>query len=381
MATIVLELTPDEQLVPLRDISDFTSRKARLDGAMQVRRSDSGLWETTRHSTSLKMVEDSFRQQIGQIKPRQDSGFSAAMGMFNPRDLTHKMRRALEEKLPPLSADRIFPIDGEVPPDAISYEQWRYYGAGEAVVYRGGLGEDVPTVTLGGSSFTQDVIFVVSRFQVDFLERLRGGRAGIDTQARKMARARRVLAEKRNKWAWEGNSSYKLYGMLNHPYIDTAVSTVAYNGDSANDDVLDDFNFWASYSWRESSGASKPDTVVFAIDTFTYLTQTYRSDGSDMTLLEAMKKANPWLKNWEVADGGELDDANGTDVHAMVFMRRGSGGVFDSSCAIVDVMPATLLPPNQFALGSDYFMVQGMGGLNHSDPDEELIVYVTGRSS
>lgn len=376
--SVILELTPDERLVPFHDISDVTSRVARLDAGIQVKRNDAGLWVTTRHGRSLQMMQDSFTDHLGEV--RADSGFSAGLGMFNPRDLTHKMRRVLEEKLPVLSADRIFPIDREVPPSAIQYEQYREYASGEAVVYRGGNGEDVPTIELGRASFTQSVIWIVSRFNVDFLEALRGNATGIDTQARKMGRARRVLAEKRNTWAWNGASSYGLYGMLNHPYIDTAVSQVPYNADSANADILDDFGFWASYAFR-TSGVAKPDTVVFAIDTYTYLAQTYRSDGSDMTLLEALQKGNPWVKNWEMAEGKELDNAGGTDVHAMVFMRRGSGGVLETSCAIVDPMPATLLPPNRHALGADYFMVQALGGLNHTDPDEELVVYVQGRSS
>lgn len=376
-----LELTADERLIPFKDTSDFSSRVAHLDLVMDRRQDADGAWRTTRHTTSLKMVQDHFEHQIGDLRNqfRADSGFSAGLGMFNPRDLTHRMRRVLEEKLRPLSADRIFPIDREVPPGALNYEQSRIYGSGQAQVYRGGLGEDVGTVSLGQTSFTQPIVWLISRFQVDFLEALRANQTGIDTQARKMARARRVMAEKRNLWAWEGGQSYGLYGMLNHPYIDTAVSQVAYNGDSAPDDIIDDFNFWASYSHRESGTASRPDTVVMAPDTYTYLATTPRSATSDTTILEFLQKGNRHITNWEEAP--ELKDALSTDVHGMVFMRRGNGGTFDSSCALVDAMPATLLAPNRQALGSDFFMVQAFGGLNHTDPDEELVVYVTGRST
>lgn len=376
-----LELTADERLIPFADVGDFSGRKLRLDSAMQVRQDSEGGWQTTRFSTSMRMVEDSFTQQIGEAKrmARADSGFSAGLGVGNPRDLTHRMRRVLEEKLTPLSADRYFPIDREVPPDALNYEQSRIYGAGEAEIYRGGLGEDVGTVSLGQTFFTQPVIFIISRFQVDFLEALRSGRLGIDTQARKMMRARRVMAEKRNLWAWEGNTSVKLYGMFNHPYIDTAVSQVPYNSDSAADDIIDDFNFWASYSFRASNTVSQPDTVIFAADTYTYLATTPRTATTDTTILEFLQKANPDIKHWEKAP--ECKDALATDVHAMVFMHRGNGGVYDASCSMVDTMGATLLAPNRQALGSDFYMVQGFGGLNHTDPDKEIVVYVQGRTT
>lgn len=377
------EVTSDGNLVQFGDTGLVSARLSRLMSLMSTRVDARGETRTDRFDLSMRLthhyIDHAARVTLDEARAIRGDAFSPSLGMFNPRQLTQTLEGYLTERLPELSSERIFPLNSTVDPGAIQYEQYRTYGTGEAVVYRGGMGDDVPAVSIGMASLTQPIVWLVSRMQIDFLEGLRSNFAGFDTHARKMFYARRVIAEKSNVWCWEGSTANNLFGFLNHPYIDTAVSTVPYNEDSATDDILADFNYWAQRNYIDSSGTYKPDTVIFALETWNYLSSTFRSADNNLTLMEALQKANPHIKNWERAEGGELDDALSANVHGMVFMRRGDGGRFQRSCERVEAMPPTLLAPERRALGSDFFLVQAIGGLNHLHAGDELVVYVQGR--
>lgn len=382
--SLILEITDAGGLIPFTgSTGNLTRRIANFDAACRRSTDAKGRTVTDAHELSLKRVDAWMKHAIKDAQEeygQQQDAFTPAMGMFNPRDLTYKFQRVMEERLPPLNIDMVLPVNTEVPPTAASYEQSRMYTVGEAVAYRGGMGDDVPSIELGQTSFQQPVIWLISRFDVDFLSAMRAQHVGLDVQARKLAGARRVMAERRNEWCWFGASAYNLFGLLNNPYLDTAVSQVAYNEDSSAQDIIDDFNYWAQLPMRTSQGAFKPDTVTLSIDTYTFLASTPRNaqSASDTTILEFLKKANPHIKNWLMA--GECDNALSAGVHAMVFTCRGAGGQFDHSAEIIDVMPPTLLAPERRALGDQFFLVQAVGGVNLTSAGDNLAVYVQGRA-
>lgn len=375
------EIDVNGKLIPMGDVGDVSLRVERMRRDATFKRDAKGRMTSDMHELSLTRTDEALRWMVEDTarEHRRGDAFSPGIGMFNPRDLTHVLRNAMEERLPPHNADRLFPINTEVPVGAATYEQSRLMTTGQSVVYRGGMGDDVPEVDLGQASFQQPVIYLVSSFSIDFLEDARASYTGMNTQARKVAAARRVMAERRNDWAFNGAPAYNMMGWFAHPYIDTAVSQVEYNSNSTADDIIDDQNFWLQYALKNSKQAYTPDTVVYAVETYTYLSSTPRNPQSsnDTTILEFLKKANPHIKNWEMAN--ELDDALEPGVHAQLLYYKGNGGAMDRSVELVDVMPPTLLPPEKRALGSKFFMISGFGGTNHVGAGANLLVYLTGR--
>ena len=91
-------------------------------------------------------------------------------------------------------------------------------------------------------------------------------------------------------------------------------------------------------------------------------------------MLDWMLAANPHITRVEVVR--ELNDAGGTNIHAMAFCRAASGS--DSSIELVKPMMPTLLPPEQRALASEMFLVSAFGGLNQREVGDNLVVYVEG---
>jgi len=289
------------------------------------------------------------RAEVGRMPrgSRRRDDFSALLGAgIQPRDLTHKMRRVLEERHQPMNALRIFPVSTEIPPGMLKYEQHRTYSTGEAIVYRGGTGSDIPSVGIGSASVSANVVYLVAKADINWLEQLSTNQLGLDTQARKMRAARRAVDQLVNRWAFEGSEAHGMLGLLNHPYIDTALSTVAYTDDSAADDIAADFGTWANYAENESGSAFQPNCLQIAPKLANYLRNRRYGDNADKSLMDWILGANPHITKVETVR--ELNDAGGSGIHGMAFCRVGSGPV-DSSLQLELPMTPTLLPPDRRA--------------------------------
>jgi len=379
MTAQFLSVDPSGHVEPILDSGRIQAGMASLISLCNPRADANGrqVWNT--HEVSMKMLERRIDSALSTVRAdiagvRSDA-FDPGMGMFNPRDLTYKFKRIMEEKKAPLSALKCFPVNTEVSPGSLKYEQYRMYSTGKAVVYRGGSGADIPRVALGQASVQCNCVYLVSAADINWLENLRANMTGLDIQARKMRACRRAIDELENKWTFEGSVAWGLYGLLNHPYVDTAYSTVSYDSDAAADDIATDFGYWANYASNESSGANQCDTLLIAGKAATYLRNRRYGDNADKSLFDWMVSANPHIK--QVIEVAELNDAGGAGVHAMAFIRRGAGAA-DSSAEIVKPMMPTLLPPDARALLTELWLVSGHGGLNHSEAGDNLVVYFTG---
>jgi len=313
------------------------------------------------------------RRLDGYASELRADGFDPGMGMFQPRDLTARFRRVLEEKTAPLNAAKAFAINTEVQPGMLFYEQTRAYSTGEAVVYRGGSGANIPSVGIGQAFFRAPVVYLASKLEVDWLEGLRGNLTGIDVQARKMRAARLVIDQLINRWTFVGADEYGIYGLLNHPYVDTALSGVDWIAATAADDIVEDFGQWANYAENESGGVFQPDTLLISTKLFNKFSNRRYGDNADKSMMDWMLSANKHIKN--VMPIRELNDAGGANIHAMSFTRKGAGAG-DASAEMVMAMTPTPLPPERRSLVSEMFLVAGFGGLNHREVGDNLVVYV-----
>lgn len=380
MATNYLLVDDNGRTRPLPDIGAVSGGIATLLAACTSRVDERGRTVHNTHEVSLRTLERRIDSAVREAREelsgeRADSGFDPGMGWFNPRDLTHKFRRILEERRKPRNAMRIFPVNTEVPPGALHYEQYRAYSSGEAVVYRGGSGADIGEVAIGQASTKANVVYLVSKATINWLESLRTNMAGLDVQARKMRAARLVIEELENRWAFEGSEAHDLYGLLNHPYVDSAISGVAYLDATNEEDIASDFAVWANYADNESGGAFGCDTLQIAPKLASYLRNRPFGDNADKSLMDWMLSANPHITRVELVR--ELNDAGGPGIHAMAFSRMGAGAG-DTSMELVKPMFPTLLPPDRRALASEFFLVSAFGGLNQREVGDNLIVYVEG---
>lgn len=347
---------------------------------LQVRRDEKGRRCDNAHFKSFERLDGYMGAGIAdalETARRRGDAFVPGAGNYNPRDLTQKMKRAMEERLQPLSADECFPVNTELDPGALDYEQSRLMTTGRAMEYRGGLGDDAPVVEIGQTAFRQKIIGGVIKIVNDFRELASDRFAGLDRAAKKIVGARRALAELRSRWIWQGSQANGLFGIVGHPYVDTGVSQVPYTEDSAVADILADIVYWAQWAENQSGGAYRADSVCIAQKLYNYLAGTMLSaaNGSNITVLEMAQKLCPNIKNWKSVP--ELNGVGGSGLHGMFFYAKGSGDL-DRSIELMDAMPTTLLTPEKRALGEQTFMVFFFGGANQRSAGDNLFVYVTG---
>lgn len=309
------------------------------------------------------------------VQRRADA--ASAAGVFSSMELTHRMKRILEEPLPPLNSREVFHVNTDPRPGSRSYEQYRFSGAGKAVVYRGGMGSDIPEVGIAQAQFIAPIVYMVSLATIDILEEMSAGLTGLDLNSRKLERARRAIFELQNEWTWTGSQEHNLFGLLNHPFIDTAVSQVDYVTATAALDILADLYVWADYADSASSQTFRSDTLVISNKLKNALTGRIVPDTNGRNVLQMLLEHKPHIK--KVIPVRELDGRGGSaSVHVLAFMRSGSGA--DSSAEIVSAMEPVFLPADRSALGTRSIMMAGFGGLNATEVGSMLVVYVNGEA-
>jgi hypothetical protein len=147
---------------PLQHTGNVQAGLARLVSMCSARRDSQGRQVYDTHRQSLRLLHQHFDSVCSDIRrdaeALREDGFTPGLGMFNPRDLTHRFQTILEERQAPLNAFAAFGLNTEVPPGSLRYEQYRMYSTGQAVVYRGGSGAQVPAMGLGQATFSAPVV-------------------------------------------------------------------------------------------------------------------------------------------------------------------------------------------------------------------------------
>lgn len=310
---------------------------------------------------------------------RSDAFNPGIGGGVNVGELTHRMTAIMEERLPPLSADKLFYLNSEPKPGMEDYTQTRVVSTGRVTVWAGGMADDIPEIQVGQASMRAPFIYYASSFSVDFLSGMRTDIMGMNQQLQKTVAIRRIMGQQRNRWAFYGSADHGLLGFIGHPFVDKAVSQVPYNSTSSASDIFDDMNYWLQYALRASGTAYTPDTVALSVDVYSYLASTRMSATDKTKILDDLKSANPHITNWVMAP--ELDNINGVAAaHAMLLYTKGSGGKTDHSVELVEAMPPTLLAPEHRSLGTKFYIVGGFGGLNHIASGGNMVVFLTGRT-
>lgn len=372
-----LMVSENGRVEPLADSGSVIGGLETLKLTSQIRTDAAGRVRRGTFAAGMRAFEMHVGEAVQRIQQyaeamRGDSGFAGNMGMLNPRDLTHRFREVLTEAMPPLNM-ALFPVNTEPPPGTLHYEQYRAYSTGEAVVYKGGSGADIPEVGIGQATLTSPIVYLVSKATINWLETLSTNLVGLDVQARKMQGMQRVIAELENKWTFEGAPAHGLYGLLNHPYVDTALSGVAWVNGTDGDDIAEDFGRWANYAENESGSTFQPNTLLIAPKLANWLRNRKYADDASKSLMDWMLGANPHITRVETVR--ELNDAGGQGIHAMFFGRLGDSRA-NSSMEIVRSMTPTLLPPDARTLTTELFMASGFGGLNQREVGDALLVFV-----
>lgn len=251
--------------------------------------------------------------------------------IFFERELESIKKKAYEKEYPKLKGIEIFPVSREagIADESIVYRFYDKRGVAKIIA---NYADDIPTSEVTGEEFTSSIRGIASGYEYNLLEIRAANQTGKPLKQKKADSARFSNDVKVNDIAFFGDEKYKLYGLLNNPNV--TAGSVRAGATSGNlkfeeknpDEILYDLNMGVTDIRDLTNGVEEPDTLLLPVKQYGIVTSTYRSSGSDMTILEAFLKANPNITRveWvaELKDVATLPSGDTGPKDCMVFFER-----------------------------------------------------------
>jgi hypothetical protein len=250
---------------------------------------------------------------------RMDDSFS----FFLARELTYIRTRVLEVAKAPMNAFRIFPVQTEIPAGAQVAIQRTYDQTGIAKVISN-YADDLPRADVIGTETPVKVQTIGDSYGYDVVEIENAQFAGVNLEMYKAQAARRNIDFKINQLAWFGDAENGITGFLANPNL-TSV-TLAADGtgsstkfvDKTPDQIIRDVTQLISAINVATNNVENPNMVLFPTEAFDHIVMTPRSQYSDLTILEFLRRSHPDVRFEKV---GELDGAGTAGADLMVAGR------------------------------------------------------------
>ena len=263
--------------------------------------------------------DEAERNYIQSVAGRQDEAFS----FFLARELTQIRARVLEVSKAPMNAFRIFPVQTEVAPGAATAIQRIYDSTGMAKVIAN-YADDLPRADAVGKEVVSKVVTVGDSYGYNTIEIEHAQFAGVNLSMYKAQAARRAVDLKINQMAWFGNPEHGVTGFIDNPNL-TAV-TLAADGtgsstkftDKTPDQIIRDITKLITAINVATNNVENPNMVLLPTEAFDHIVMTPRSQYSDLTILEFLRRSNPDVRFEKV---GELDGAGTAGADLMIAGR------------------------------------------------------------
>lgn len=271
----------------------------------------------------------------------QIDGVSLGITDAGPLDKLARKFNQIEEQtyaLPRegLQALQLVPVKGGIDKGVLSYTYQHISELGIAELVADGA-TDLPPVSRAVSYDTVLIKTVGDSFGFNRQEIDAYLYAGGNLEADDANTARRKIDEAADRLLLVGDSDSKVPGLLTSDMVGTvAISTGSAGGTAWSTktlaEIVADVQSCLDAIFESTKGANggatvTPDTILLPRSAYVHLTTTYKSDDSDVTLLEALKAvfAPQGLVNWVLTNSangiGEADtDGNATD-RALVYKR------------------------------------------------------------
>lgn len=242
---------------------------------------------------------------------------------FFARELEYVKSQSYDIEYPEMKAFKLIPISTEAGEGAesITYAQFEELGLARIIE---SYANDLPRADIRGKEFTTRVRSIGVSYGYSVQEVRAAIYAGRPLTQRQANAARRANDQLVNKYAWFGNSLYKMLGMINNANVPSA--TVLNNGVGATtqwvnktpDQILGDMNSLANGINALTNGVEMPNTLLLPVAQYTLIASTPRSTTSDTTILEYFIQNNPFITtvDWvpELKGAGPVVMAVATDI-------------------------------------------------------------------
>ena len=250
--------------------------------------------------------------------------FDEATSIFLARELQYVRRRVLEAPKAPLEAFQVFPVQTEVPAGAESAYQRIYDAFGMAKIISN-YADDLPRADVAAKEIPVKLRDVGAAYGYNVSEIRSAQYAGVNLPSMKAKAARRSIDERLNAIAWKGDDKFGIIGFLNNPNI--TETNIPADGDGGKtafstktaEQVVRDVNKIIQSIPNATNQIETANTVLLAPDAYNHLATTARSEHSDTTILEFLRRTHPEITRWMKV--GALKGA-GTDGSDLIIAGR-----------------------------------------------------------
>jgi len=295
------------------------------------------------------------------------------------RDLEFVRSQVLEEPLPPLNAELLFPADTSVPLGATSHVSQRWVTSGEAIITKGASA--VPVASAGRMEERHGVAYVVCSVVTEFFQQLSIDYAGLRTFEAESKAAVRLVDERLNRIYWGGDVGMQLKGILNYPFLAKMVVSTVFDGSSgaamaaAMGTVVD-------APWITSKTVFAPNRLVVSPTLHRRIMRTQFAAGQDTTVgaffLQGEEGKPTRIRVIEAAQELEANSPEMQKAGAPANMH-GMLAFNDGAVKRVVIQEPTWLPMYQNGpLSQQHVVFAAAGGITIEDAGGAVLAFVSG---
>ena len=317
-----------------------------------------------RKDTNASRIDSMRAQDFGSFARRGDATGGAEVS----RGLEYRYGEVMREEFPIPNGLELFETDTSVPPGALTYTIRRQMASGEEADYKAGT--NIPRGGISVGDETRPIRNYVTGWGNTIFEQQSSEFAGLNEDRELFRTARDVMMQFLNRRIWYGSAEFDVWGVLNYPWLNVAVSTVVMGGPSTSTAaaIIGELGRLANSARDASNGLFEPNSLALSNRLYTYMATTPYGSVNDTTILEYFLRTNDHIK--KVTKVWELTNAGPGGAQGALFYRGDRYG-------IRNVIPQnfTVLPQQAIAFDRNNYAYMSHGGIRMDYVGDSLLVW------
>jgi hypothetical protein len=250
-------------------------------------------------------------------RAKRYDNLDAAESVHFSRSLEQVKANAYDVKYPQFRSRDLIPVAAGIDPDlkVLTYRQWDQVGLAKIIA---GYSDDLPRADVFAKEYSSTVKDVGDSYGYNVTEIRQSRRDGTQLDQRKANAARRAIEQLLENIAFNGDTTYGLYGLANQP--NAQLYTVPNGGGGTatwatktSDEILADLFGIGDQVVTTTRNAEKPDTLILPQAQYSLISRKRIDDTVSETILTYFQRTSSHIRNIEVWDALDGAGSGGTD--------------------------------------------------------------------
>lgn len=236
------------------------------------------------------------------------SHFDAGEALALSRELLALEATAYDVKYAPRTWDKFVPADTSIDKGAETTSYAMYDRIGTAAV-GGNYADDLPRVDVFLKEDVSKIVPLKASFGYNLQELRAAAMARRPLDAKKAQAARESIEDQIDRLAWLGDTQTGLTGLANNANVlASTVITGNWSTSATGDQILADLNKLVAEFYSVSKQVWEANAIAMSPEDYMIVSQKPRASGSDRSVLEAFRAANPGIEfvgaSWRLSTAG-----------------------------------------------------------------------------